>query len=1532
MNGTQQIGYIRPIWLDKPTEVLPTRNEWLTCIRLPIKQDKQGDGLQRNFDDIQPILLLFLNRLRQIEIIHENNNRLVSICSQFTRIDHAQGQIIELQERTTQTATVMKQFWLVMKLSEVKCDVESTTIAIAYPLNPIDQCSSHQILSTQPLFAYLPLRSYGFRFILQADFEITASRQEILRDNRWNDWLKSEMIQLFPLTYERFQHLPTLLAQCKFDFHQTPTNPLTKIQTLKYFLKLIPTRNEIDPYFNIFVDKSIQCLMGIIRLPVFCHDDDDDDDEQHIDWVLPSQCVLIQCDEQILIKLGCHRLDFGDILKLIRTLYKQNDQVHSTKTTNIEQIAQWLLCIDYSLQQERERPGFNNDDDNDENEMTTMNELKQLKIIPLRHQSRLVSFDEFEERTILFPLDKSIKFEKHLKIILDDLPTIDNRLLDYIEDKYPRRIDSVKTLLTNLGLCDARNIRRIYSSHILPVINDDSQWSKKSNAILIAYLICIYKELYAPNPETFTYEMEKLKTKMIIKTRDGKFVRLDIDKTIIHLTSLYGCSKSLEYLKLSNHQFTFISNDYIQQYQNELFYHDREKQKFVIFLNELNLYDFFQMKYIDKGFINVEKLVDSPWANEISSISELIHEPFIIKDWYSDEFERLISSKDNDIQQCIQLLLYLHQHHKSIAMYYVASVICTRTRYMNMPPIKGVESSFLRLLRQHSWIPVVGGKLFKPTDVYCLKSNHQFHRYVPHVDLVKVPLKDVDFMFNILGLRKEITSMTMFELFMKWSCNLDRDSLYHIINFHVNLPENETIPCTMLRTTRQSCLDKIENICQVYQTIISNNQTHRLLLRFRLWSIVFVPRTGNLGDFLYVDEVIWHDPHSLLDITNNTTLTSRNSSMQYTFIRPYYGQNPTLSSFFIDLLHVKQQPTLEDYLPLLSNVINRKKEYIWRCIDVITRLAFAQNKQTLVRDKCANWAFIPSFRTKSQFCKYNEPIFCPHDLDIARLFIDALLIINPSNKVCTPAFKNMFCSMFKIRNLGDIIKIVAHGDNEYPSVELTDFYSHTIDLIQSFLIKNNGLIETRSNYFQSVFVRMKIVYVHRIHFSYSYNENIIRTLISSTIHSSYIDESEGKFFILKIIDKPEKHINTMVNYLVDNELMRPKLAEFIKNLYQSYQHNGDEGLINFRKSLPSSADTSKWMIPSIFKQPNQSLLEQENDDELQRSINNASVNIANEAIENMKNESSCFSLNIQHNKADTDGSKPLVSFPVKPGTLGLHLPLNGASHERKSQSGSITQEKLSESHDDKVHSSISTAMPKNSHGKNENDQDEKKDKDVEQNLKTNNNEHIEQKKTTDDKKSRQNNSINSKNNAQKQSSERERSFDRTLTIRNISSSIFECIRVSNIRDFDISVSNVLATLNNPSSSNSEDDLKTGRSGECFVFRYLQWKYPDEQIEWMNQHQESGRPYDIRLVHKENNKETELIEVKTTRSCNKNTFQVSISEIECLLENPNNYSIYRVYYNDDEKSSTITILNQVKVHLQKKDLVLSMSIMAKSSET
>lgn len=165
------------------------------------------------------------------------------------------------------------------------------------------------------------------------------------------------MIKLLPLAYDSFKNLPNLLSSCSIDI-QTHFGSLNIIQTLKYFIKMIPTRNNIDPYFNSFIDKTIQSLMGIIQLPIIHN--------ENLQWISPSQSVIVrdsfireifsqdlllshfnnyylneefvnECDESILIKLGCRRLDFSTILKLIKRLYTQNQQEHSTKTTTIEQ-------------------------------------------------------------------------------------------------------------------------------------------------------------------------------------------------------------------------------------------------------------------------------------------------------------------------------------------------------------------------------------------------------------------------------------------------------------------------------------------------------------------------------------------------------------------------------------------------------------------------------------------------------------------------------------------------------------------------------------------------------------------------------------------------------------------------------------------------------------------------------------------------------------------------------------------------------------------------------------------------------------------------------------------------------------------------------------------------------------------------------------------------------------------------------------------------------------------------------------------
>jgi hypothetical protein len=162
---------------------------------------------------------------------------------------------------------------------------------------------------------------------------------------------------------------------------------------------------------------------------------------------------------------------------------------------------------------------------------------------------------------------------------------------------------------------------------------------------------------------------------------------------------------------------------------------------------------------------------------------------------------------------------------------------------------------------------------------------------------------------------------------------------------------------------------------------------------------------------------------------------------------------------------------------------------------------------------------------------------------------------------------------------------------------------------------------------------------------------------------------------------------------------------------------------------------------------------------------------------------------------------------------------------------------------------------------------------------------------------------------------------------------FEHVRISNFADIALSPS---ILPNPPSNANitsagNESDIVTGRRGEEFVYRYLRWKHPDAEIQWVNQHQESGQPFDIEMIGKETGNQKNLIEVKTTRIPKQHTFQISVGEVECLLANQSNYYIYRVYYNNDENLSTITILSQIKCHLQQKQLALSITIGEKFDE-
>lgn len=91
------------------------------------------------------------------------------------------------------------------------------------------------------------------------------------------------------------------------------------------------------------------------------------------------------------------------------------------------------------------------DGQSDQREQQTIDKLKRMKIIPTKQHSHLVSVNDFEGRAVVFPLDKSTAYSKHLRLVLEDVPMLDEQLLNIIEDKHPRRVDSIKQLLKKLG-------------------------------------------------------------------------------------------------------------------------------------------------------------------------------------------------------------------------------------------------------------------------------------------------------------------------------------------------------------------------------------------------------------------------------------------------------------------------------------------------------------------------------------------------------------------------------------------------------------------------------------------------------------------------------------------------------------------------------------------------------------------------------------------------------------------------------------------------------------------------------------------------------------------------------------------------------------------------------------------------------------------------------------------------------------------------------------------------------------------------
>ena len=163
----QALGYTLPTWVDPATAVaqplprVPTLQSAATQVYLPFKQEVQQGLAQllRNFDDVQPTLLLFLKKLQCIAITDKTSNHRNSVMLRQL----LPNAVVELRHGD-QAQHVTK--WLVVSqtlqpsVKRLDVEVPETELAVAFELG-------EQQPRQQQVFAFLPLRKYGLRFIVQ---------------------------------------------------------------------------------------------------------------------------------------------------------------------------------------------------------------------------------------------------------------------------------------------------------------------------------------------------------------------------------------------------------------------------------------------------------------------------------------------------------------------------------------------------------------------------------------------------------------------------------------------------------------------------------------------------------------------------------------------------------------------------------------------------------------------------------------------------------------------------------------------------------------------------------------------------------------------------------------------------------------------------------------------------------------------------------------------------------------------------------------------------------------------------------------------------------------------------------------------------------------------------------------------------------------------------------------------------------------------------------------------------------------------
>uniref|UniRef100_H2MER9 Wu:fj29h11 n=1 Tax=Oryzias latipes TaxID=8090 RepID=H2MER9_ORYLA len=875
------MGYILPHWAedDRPLDPqlqLLRQHGWTTKIRLPLRSESRQT---RNlFHDVHPSLLLFLHRLRSISIYNHSEKRLVTMTRKdlghnVLEVEHSEG-----IER-----------WLVVKTTlypkKVKQDVESTELALAFQLGsspPEDVACQPQ---KQPVFAYLPLRSFGFRFIVQGDFDIPSSREDVDRDSSWNQWLRSEIPQLF------------LQAMEVFSDH----SEFKGLKGLCRFLQFIPLPDEVLDFFKPVAGQIIQLLKGKAFLPTRNSDGG-------VVYKLPSQVAICQdavirsvigSDElekylslsylhpdlsptpptSLLTHLGVRYLRGSDVTTVTTAMAKELLKAGGFhEEENIHQLARLLVCNFRAMEH-----GYGDAE-------SILQNLKDLPIIPLADGS-VVSLNG---EGVFFPVEEAKTKKKKaqgqtgaVSALYQDVSVVHPSLLSCLE---PLESQQVRELLKRLGVHELEP-QELLEQHIYPTIKS-KKWKSKPAAVVVSYLVFIKQHSSSSKGYADVAVPVLTSRGLLCPATERVHFSKEYRNMDLHGT-LPGCD------------WILVSPCYVQT--------DGDVDGWRELLSSLGVRDGLIIRK-ERRALTAEELANGPWAAE-RAMGLSAAQDCLLDDYPCEEFRLLATAPLSGsalLQQRTALLELLEANWNTGHLY--SQFLTAQVIDSNGRPIRNTKSSFHHLLCSLEWIPAYREQEGEQQEKKCLCPGSV---YLPLPEVTRllgthvfyVDLNSSEFS-RALGIREVISVDVLIHFLKEWCIKPQAQN-------QEQHPEQESEGASFTTT--------VQHIHSVYSYLQTHCPQNSLKELFQHTPAVFVETHRRndswcSGRFYHLKEVCWSDTTSMFQRYRQLTRRPDSAVQEPRVLAFFYGPLDGMKNFFTRLLEVNSSPTIAQYVSLLEAI------------------------------------------------------------------------------------------------------------------------------------------------------------------------------------------------------------------------------------------------------------------------------------------------------------------------------------------------------------------------------------------------------------------------------------------------------------------------------------------------------------------------------------------------------------------------------------------------------------------------------------